>query len=55
MFTDKQSLIHLALPDPQLAKRLAGELDTLVPRLQAELTERGACFPQRIVWGRKPL
>ncbi|MCJ1352293.1 MAG: hypothetical protein MMC33_002277 [Icmadophila ericetorum] len=37
---------------PSLSKE---ELDTLGPRLRAELTERGGNYPLRVVWGRKPL
>ncbi|MCJ1380210.1 hypothetical protein MMC17_003313 [Xylographa soralifera] len=36
---------------PSLSKE---ELETLVPRLKAELSKQGADYPLRVVWGRKP-
>jgi hypothetical protein len=29
-------------------------MEALVPRLKAELLERGAYYPKRVAWGRKP-
>ena len=47
-------LMKIAL-DPSVNPLPDERLDSLVQDLQVELTETGAYFPMRYVWGRKPL
>ena len=47
-------LMRTAL-DPTVKPLPDERLDSLVRDLEVELTETGAYFPMRYVWGRKPL
>ena len=41
--------------DPSVKPLPDERLDTLVVDLEKELSETGAYFPMRFIWGRKPL
>lgn len=40
---------------PQSSSLSNERIETLIPRLKDELSQKGAYYPLRVIWGQKPL